>query len=307
MSPLISVIVPSYNSEKYIQETILSVQNQSYQNWECLIIDDGSTDSTKEIVENLLLNDQRIKYYYKDNSGLSDSRNYGVNVATGDFIQFLDSDDILFPKKFELSIESYQSETDDKVILFTDFEFTKEENPYEKENSIPKLSKNYSQLKKINFKQLYNEWDVDFVIPTHAFLFPRFIFNQNAYDITLKSKEDWDFYLSILFNDEDIIFKSIEYVGCGYRIRKNSMSQDLSKMIAYSIIVIHKWRLNKFNYFKKGGFYFFQFNIKKLKGNKGSYKKIIGYLKKDLSNIYVELLFMHILTPLSLMKRVLKR
>lgn len=307
MNPLISVIIPSYNSEKYIHEAIRSIQNQSYQNWECLVIDDGSTDSTKEIIEKLILDDQRIKYYYKKNSGLSDSRNFGVTVAKGEFIQFLDSDDVLFPKKLEICVQHYLSETSNNIIFFTDFEFTKEDKPYETNTSIPRLSKKNTQLKKISLKQLYNDWDVNFIIPTHSFLFPRSIFNNNMYDITLKSKEDWDFYLSILSNDKNMAFTSIEYIGCGYRVRQNSMSQDLSRMIAFSIIVLHKWKLNQFSYLKKGAFYFLQLNTRKLKGSKGSYKKIISYLKKDLSNPYLDLFIMHILTPIPLVKKVSQR
>lgn len=94
--PLISIICPSYNKEKYISETINSVINQVYANWELLIIDDKSTDQTSEIVNQFVNQDQRIKFFINSkNKGANFNRNYGLNKATGDYIIFLDADDIL--------------------------------------------------------------------------------------------------------------------------------------------------------------------------------------------------------------------
>ncbi|KAB2867528.1 MAG: glycosyltransferase family 2 protein, partial [Bacteroidales bacterium] len=101
-SPLISVIIPTYNAERFIIETLTSVINQSYTHWECIIIDDGSTDSTKEIIDEYCKADNRIKYYYQKNSGPSVARNVGVKIALGEYIQFLDSDDVLLPERFEI-------------------------------------------------------------------------------------------------------------------------------------------------------------------------------------------------------------
>ena len=106
-TPLISVIIPSYNSENYLAETIHSVQNQSYENWECIIIDDGSTDQTNELVKKTITLDSWIHYYYQENSGLSASRNFGIAIAKGDYIQLLDSDDVLFEDKFQIIQHRY--------------------------------------------------------------------------------------------------------------------------------------------------------------------------------------------------------
>lgn len=89
----ISVIVPVYNSAKFIEETLSSIQNQSLRDFEIVVIDDGSTDNTKEIIEKWQINDTRIKYYYKPNGGVSSARNLGIEKAKGEFISFLDSDD----------------------------------------------------------------------------------------------------------------------------------------------------------------------------------------------------------------------
>ncbi|MFN3917735.1 MAG: glycosyltransferase family 2 protein [Flavobacteriales bacterium] len=93
MNGLVSVIIPAYNTEKYITGTILSVQNQTYKDIEIIVVNDGSTDNTVEIVKNLVLSDPRITLYSKKNTGVSDTRNFGIEKAKGNFIAFLDADD----------------------------------------------------------------------------------------------------------------------------------------------------------------------------------------------------------------------
>ncbi len=96
MNPIISIIVPSYNKELYISETIYSVINQTYAHWELLIIDDVSTDGTNDVVNTIKQTDSRIIFHVNDvNSGANFSRNYGLKKAKGKFIVFLDADDIL--------------------------------------------------------------------------------------------------------------------------------------------------------------------------------------------------------------------
>jgi len=306
MNPLISVIVPSYNSEEYISETLLSVKHQSYLDWECLIIDDGSTDTTKIIVDKIIQQDKRFKYFYKENTGLSDSRNYGISLARGEFVQFLDSDDILFPDKLSISIKQYYSKNSNNTIYFSDFQFTKYNNPYETDNSIKKLYKDISKIGPIDFKKLYNEWDVDFVIPTHAFIFPIAIFENKKYDQSLKSKEDWDFYLSIL-SDGNTTFEPIDYIGCGYRVRSNSMSQDLSKMMFYSLVVLHKWKSTYLGYVAKTALYLIQFYLKKMKGFKLSIKTVFHQFKLYNTNAYRDLFWAHFLLPFALSCKIMKR
>lgn len=97
MSPLVSIIVPFFNSETFIQETLNSVRDQSYQNWECILVDDGSVDSSHEICKKNIQNDRRFKLFINDSGtkGVSSARNFGINLAQGEFILFLDSDDLL--------------------------------------------------------------------------------------------------------------------------------------------------------------------------------------------------------------------
>lgn len=88
----ISIVVPAYNSENHIKKTIKSILNQTYSKFELIIVDDGSTDNTRNIINSI--KDNRIIYYYQKNSGVSKARNTGVDISNGDYIAFLDSDDI---------------------------------------------------------------------------------------------------------------------------------------------------------------------------------------------------------------------
>lgn len=119
MNELVSVITPSYNTAKYIEDTIKSVQEQTYTNWEMIIVDDCSTDNTDEVVAKYL-HDERIRYLKNSkNSGAALSRNYALREAKGKWIAFLDSDDVWVSEKLEKQI-AFMKENDYK-FSFTDY------------------------------------------------------------------------------------------------------------------------------------------------------------------------------------------
>ena len=102
MKALVSIITPAYNSAKFIAETIQSVQNQTYENWEMLIVDDGSTDKTEAIVLSFVNKDKRIQFHkLKQNSGAGVARNTAIEKVNGNYIAFLDSDDLWKPEKLQ--------------------------------------------------------------------------------------------------------------------------------------------------------------------------------------------------------------
>ncbi len=104
MNDLVSIITPSYNTALYVADTIRSVLAQTYTNWEMLIVDDGSTDNTEEIVKPFL-DDERIKFYKNPNhDGAAEARNYALRMAKGKWIAFLDSDDVWYPQKLEKQV-----------------------------------------------------------------------------------------------------------------------------------------------------------------------------------------------------------
>ena len=121
--PLISVIVPVYNVEKYLKKCVDSITSQTYKNLEILLVDDGSTDSSGQICNEFEKNDARIKVIHKKNRGLSDARNAGLDRAKGQYYAFIDSDDYIREDMFEKMIKKAESEDFDLVCCDMDYIF----------------------------------------------------------------------------------------------------------------------------------------------------------------------------------------
>lgn len=116
MKPKISVIIPIYNCEKYLDRLINSILNQSYTSFELILINDGSKDNSGKIIKTY--QDKRIKILDKENTGVSDSRNKGLEIATGELICFLDSDDYISPNYFETIISYFEKYPKTELLNF---------------------------------------------------------------------------------------------------------------------------------------------------------------------------------------------
>ncbi len=108
MEKLVSVIIPVYNREKYIEECLISVLEQSYQNFEIILVDDGSTDNTISICNNIVAKDNRIKIFSGKHNGVSAARNLALDNAGGEYVFFMDSDDVIHPRVLETLLEKME-------------------------------------------------------------------------------------------------------------------------------------------------------------------------------------------------------
>ena len=122
-SPLISIIVPVYQVEKYLEKCINSIINQTYKNLEIILVDDGSTDNCPAICDRFQVEDSRIKVIHQENGGLSHARNVGLEISTGDFIGFVDSDDWIEPNMYELLMSALQETQADIAVCNRQYEF----------------------------------------------------------------------------------------------------------------------------------------------------------------------------------------
>lgn len=229
-TPLVSIIMPTYNSAKYIGDSIQSVFDQTYKNIELIIIDDCSTDNTEEIVENKNKNDY-IKYYkLEKNSGAAFSRNLGVEKAKGSFIAFIDSDDLWKENKLEKQI-NYMIKN---KIYFSCTYYDKID-----ENGIfmNKIIKNdfeisYSSLLKNNCGNstvIYNcEKLGKFFIPN------------------IKKRNDYVMWLAVIKKSKKLVTYP-EVLG-SHRIRGNSLSSNKISLIKYHWMVYRD--IEKLNYIK---------------------------------------------------------
>ena len=153
MTSGVSIVLATYNRAHLILETLVSIQNQTYSNWECLIIDDGGTDSTSEVIEQILKYDSRFKFYKRPENyqkGLPGCRNFGLDLAKGDYILFFDDDDIVHPQNLEIALQRIEKEGYDFCL-------------YQKQ-SFTTLEKFSFQTEVLNNVQKVNKKDLEKII-----------------------------------------------------------------------------------------------------------------------------------------------
>lgn len=141
MEYLVSIVVPIYNVEKYLDKCVCSIINQTYKNLEIILVNDGSPDNCKAIIENYKTTDSRIKVINKSNGGLSDARNVGLDLATGDYICFIDSDDYVELDMVEIVIDKLKKSNAD-VLIFSSYNEIVDLNENIIEKNIVELNQN---------------------------------------------------------------------------------------------------------------------------------------------------------------------
>lgn len=241
-NPLISIIIPCYNQSNFLSETLQSVLNQTYAHWECLLVNDGSTDDSHKVALKWGKSDKRFLYFKKENGGLSSARNFGLLKATGDYIQFLDADDLLMPDKFEKQLEDLQN----CDISISDY-FSFLENDTMK--SVPNryLSPFLSELE--FKKEIILDWEYRKSIPCHSVLFKRSLLekHQLVFDESLPNHEDWVFWSKLFYHA--ISIKNNKNVLALYRIHEKAMSTDFKLMkqgfLKAAVILIHFFETEK--------------------------------------------------------------
>lgn len=207
---MISVIVPCYKQSPYLSEALESVLTQTYQNWECIIVDDGSPDDTALIAQSFCALDERFKYLYKENGGLSSARNTGIKKASGNLILPLDADDRIHKDYLKLAIDAF-TQYNDLDLVYCKADFFGEKNG-------EWILEPYSYTKLLNNNLIF----CSAVFKKHNFI------KAKGYNENLKNGfEDWDLWIRML-NPASKIFqipKTLFY----YRIKKESMFQQLTK------------------------------------------------------------------------------
>jgi glycosyltransferase involved in cell wall biosynthesis len=208
-NPLVSIIVPCYNQAQYLSEALLSVLEQTYQGWECIIVNDGSPDNTEAVAQEWLEKDTRFKYIYKENGGLSSARNAGITIAEGEFILPLDADDKIGSEYLSLALDEFKKDSELKVVYCKAEKFGDEVGEWK----LPYYSiKNLATDNMIFCSSIYKRVDWEIV---------------GGYDIKMiYGLEDWEFWISILKNGGKVI--CLDEVSFYYRIKKESMVEQLN-------------------------------------------------------------------------------
>lgn len=231
----ISVIVPVYNIEKYIERCIRSILEQSFKNFELLLIDDGSTDNSGSICDQFALSDSRIKVFHQRNRGVSYARNTGIKNAQGSFIAFVDGDDWVKHDYLEVLYEQLNMTGSDICICGGN----------EVDEHMNELRTcTYQKMEKIEWddKRLY-DWPF-FTYVIHRMLVRKQLLEGKSFDETLTNGEDVLFITELFLNaSKGVVF--LPYVGYSYYIRISGANQHkkYSKK-KFSAIIAYEKRLN---------------------------------------------------------------
>ena len=218
---LVSIITPTYNCGPFIAETIASAQAQTYTNWEMIIVDDCSTDNTREIVEEIAEQDARVKYYcLEENSGAAVARTRAMEIAEGEYMAFLDSDDLWMPEKLETQIAFMRNNG-------YAFSCTAYEQIDEDSNPLGRVIKTVQ-------KTDYNRLLLDCPVGNSSVMYS--VELMGKFEVpNIRKRNDDALWLQMLKKEKYIY--GMPTVLMRYRIRKNSISSNKLKVVKYHWIL----------------------------------------------------------------------
>jgi glycosyltransferase involved in cell wall biosynthesis len=223
--PLVSIILPVYNSEKTLIKTIKSVLNQTFTDFELLVINDGSQDSTLEVIDDI--RDPRMKIFSYPNAGVSASRNRGLAKATGEFISFLDADDLWTPDKLEAQFKALQ-DNPQAAVAYSWSDWIDESDQFLRPGGHISVNGNvYTNLLLRDFVES----------GSNPLIRRQALAEVGGFDESLVHGEDWDMWLRLAARYEFITVPSPQIL---YRVAPGSASFDVWKMEAGSLRIIER-------------------------------------------------------------------
>ena len=252
-SPLVSVIIPVYNGERYLSETIESVISQTEKNWEIIAVNDGSTDHSQALLEEFAKRDPgRIRIISVRNGGVSRARNIGVSAARGIYIAFLDQDDLWAPQKLQRQINMFFTNKS-LGITFTNESIIDQQGSIIREKAL--------KFGKKNRGNVFDHLIFDNFIPISSVILEKKLFVEiGGFDPQFSLAEDYDFLLKVTqkvpvdFIDEPLLL---------YREHgESSTFQKINRITAESFTILRSWKVKKPQLFRK---HFLKYQLLRLK------------------------------------------
>lgn len=226
-NPLVSVVIPTYNGSRFIKETIQSVLDQTYTNIETIIVDDGSKDNTPDIVKSI--NDSRIIYIRQKNAGVSMARNNGINISKGDYIAFLDHDDLWLPHKLEKQLLLFK-ENPVIAMVYSDTFIINENNS---------IVGKYSQKIKLFRGKIFKELFLSLFITILTVVMKKSAFLELGPFLPYNTCEDYDLFLKCASK------YPIDYIDeplTKYRVHESNYSKNYEVEVNECIKIYDYWR-----------------------------------------------------------------
>lgn len=216
---MISIIIPTYNRAHLITQTLDSILAQTYTNWECIIVDDGSTDNTEEIVKTYCAKDTRFQFFKRPMhlpKGPNACRNYGFELSEGEYVNWFDSDDLYLPFAFEKFIKNFNHNVDVVVSKIEKVDGVTHKKIYENNIISNNLLPDYL-TGIVSFYVCGPLWKKTFLIN-----------QQELFDEKITNLDDWDFNLRMLYQNPKIVFVNEPLIQ--YRIHNASLAHEINKL-----------------------------------------------------------------------------
>lgn len=301
-----SIIIPVYNAEIYIGDCIDSIIRQYYKHWELILIDDGSVDSSRHICEKYEIQDNRIHLYSKTNGGASSARNYGLKYITGDYLIFVDADDLVLPYwlyEFYICIKKTNSD-----MCFQDFSFIS--NGCQIIGNVSKPNSSYSFFESAVLESTFDKKWINFSATWSKCFKTKIIIEHE-----IKFKTNLNLYEDFIFTSECInyshTFSYIEYKGYLYRNVENSLSRKQIKNKSYILntVINYLFKIKPFGNVLACNRLFLKQIISDTSFSELPYKQQIGILqiarKYKLSIPYKRFFLFNFLTKYSVSAKIL--
>lgn len=221
--------MPCYNQARYLGQAVKSVMSQTLGQWELIIVNDGSTDNTRDVALAFAVADDRVRYVEQHNRGLSAARNRGLDLAAGQYIQFLDSDDLIAPNKFAVQVDLLRRDgTAKPSIAYCDYFFCDANDPSKLITHGPMNEPRFILRRPLC--DLAARWESELSIPVHSFLFDIRLFRDRGirFDEALPNHEDWDCWLQLFAIDPPLLHSDAKLAT--YRKHARSLSSNRALM-----------------------------------------------------------------------------
>lgn len=214
LNPAISIIIPVYNVEKYLNTCVDSILSQKFDNWELLLINDGSSDSSGTICDEYANNDSRIKVFHKKNEGVGSARNLGIKMMKGKYVWFVDADDLILPDSLNI-LYTYSEKNNLDCVQFAYYNFVShEDNIYAAINYTTRV---YSCLADFSLNYVYSFEIWKIFIKRDVIILNSILFSEN-----IKYAEDQEFVLKVLAYSKKIA--TMNKVMYGYRQQREGQA-----------------------------------------------------------------------------------
>ena len=230
-TPLVSIIVPCYNYGHLLGETLNNILEQSYKNWECIIVDDGSTDNTSSIAKEFVRNNQQFLYVFQKNAGLSAARNTGLHHSNGSFIQLLDADDFIESNKLHSQINVF-IEYPNSDIVYSEVRYFSSEQKSLRRFSMNEIDNPWMPKVDSSNQQLLMSTLIDLnICVVNAPLIRKSVFDKiGLFNTKLIAVEDWEFWCRCAFQNVNFRFDNSLGSQALVRFHESSMSKDMKRM-----------------------------------------------------------------------------